>query len=260
MKAITLNSVVPMRTSPQEQAEMCSQVLFAETMTLLKEEGAWAKIKLDADGYEGWVDRKMISTLSDEAYSDLLAAPKAVVAFPVALAMSAENQTTLLLSGGTRLPNYNNGTFELLGIKFNIDPSTVLPQGTTFDTSKVMPIAHFFLNTPYLWGGRNALGIDCSGFVQMIYGIFGIQLPRDASQQVNQGRVVDFLTEVKAGDLAFFENADRKIVHVGLMLDSENIMHASGRVKINKIDAQGIVSELDGTHTHRLRIIKRIHE
>ena len=260
MKAITLNSVVPMRTSPQEQAEMCSQVLFAETMTILKEEGAWAKIKLDADGYEGWVDRKMISTLSDEAFNDIKNAPKCAVAFPVALAMSTENQTTLLLSGGTKLPNYKNGTFELLGVKFNIDPSTVLPQGTTFDTSKVMPIARFFLNTPYLWGGRNALGVDCSGFVQMIYGIFGIQLPRDASQQVNHGRVVDFLTEAIAGDLAFFENADKKIIHVGMMLDNENIMHASGRVKINKIDAQGIVSEIDGSHTHRLRIIKRIHE
>lgn len=249
-----------MRTSPHEQSEMCSQILFAETMTLLQEDGGWAKIKLDCDGYEGWVDRKMISTLSDEAYSALLQSPKGVVAFPVSLAMSAENQTTLLLSGGTRLPNYNNGTFELLGIRFTIDPSTVLPSGTTFDCGKVTQLARFFVNTPYLWGGRNALGIDCSGFVQMIYGLFGIQLPRDASQQVNHGRVVDFLTEVKAGDLAFFENADKKIVHVGLMLDSENIMHASGRVKINKMDAQGILSEIDGGYSHHLRIIKRIHE
>ena len=145
-------------------------------------------------------------------------------------------------------------------MRFNIDTSTVLPANTTFDSTKITQVARFFLNTPYLWGGRNALGIDCSGFVQMIYSIFGIQLPRDASQQVNHGRVVDFLTEVKAGDLAFFENADRRIVHVGLMLDSENIMHASGRVKINKIDAQGILSEIDGTHSHQLRVIKRIHE
>lgn len=249
-----------MRTSPHEQSEMCSQVLFAETMTILKEDGAWAKIQLDTDGYEGWVDRKMISTLSEEAWTELQKAPKGAVAFPVALAMSVENQTTILLSGGTHLPHYANGSFELLGVRFNIDTSTVLPANTTFDSTKITQVARFFLNTPYLWGGRNALGIDCSGFVQMIYSIFGIQLPRDASQQVNHGRVVDFLTEVKAGDLAFFENADRRIVHVGLMLDSENIMHASGRVKINKIDAQGILSEIDGTHSHQLRVIKRIHE
>ena len=110
----------------------------------------------------------------------------------------------------------------------------------------------------YLWGGRNALGIDCSGFTQMMYRIFGIQLPRDASEQVKIGETVDFLTEAQTGDLAFFENKDHKIIHVGMLMDNESIMHASGRVKINRIDATGIVSEEDGQHTHQLRIIKRI--
>lgn len=258
MKAITLNSVVPMRTEPREQAEMCSQVLFAETMTLVDEQPQWYKIKTDADGYEGWVDKKMVSTLSDEAYNALHDAPKAVVAMPITLAISKANQTSILLTGGTRLPNYKDGQFELLGIRFQIDASAVWTHPTPFDKKKLLNTARFYLNTPYLWGGRNALGIDCSGFTQMIYSLFGIQLPRDASQQVATGQTVDFLSEAQAGDLAFFENTEKKIIHVGMLISNEGIMHASGRVKINRIDSEGIVSEENGQHTHTLRIIKRI--
>ena len=258
MKAITFNSVVPMRTEPSEQAEMCSQILFAETMTIIEITDKWCKVRLDSDNYEGWVDRKMISTLPDNACEAIQNSPKASIALPVVLAVSKANQTSILLTGGTRLPNYKDGEFELLGIHFQIDPSAILPAGTNFSKENVLNVARFFLNTPYLWGGRNALGMDCSGFTQMMYRIFGIQLPRDASEQVKIGKTVDFLTEAQAGDLAFFENKDHKIIHVGMLMDNQSIMHASGRVKINRIDATGIVSEEDGQHTHQLRIIKRI--
>lgn len=257
MKVITLNSVVPVRAEAAESAEMVTQMLFAETATVLEQTERWTKIKLDADGYEGWADRKMLSQLGDKQFEQLQSAPKAVVSFPVSLAVSLENKTSILLTGGTRLPNYNVGIFELLGVKFNIDASTV-ETTLEFTTENFMRIAFFYLNTPYLWGGKNALGMDCSGFTQIIYSIFGVQLPRDASMQVQDGKVVDFLVEAKTGDLAFFENVDKKIIHVGILLDSNRIMHCSGRVKINQIDSQGIISEETGQYTHQLRVIKRI--
>ena len=123
---------------------------------------------------------------------------------------------------------------------------------------KMVDYSKQYVGVPYKWGGTGPDGMDCSGFTQMMYRIFGIQLPRDASEQVKIGKTVDFLTEAQAGDLAFFENKDHKIIHVGMLMDNQSIMHASGRVKINRIDATGIVSEEDGQHTHQLRIIKRI--
>lgn len=257
MQVIVLHSVVPVRVEPSERAEMCTQLLFAETALVLEETQNWMRVRNDADGYEGWVDKKMVSGIEKADYRKLQQAPYAVVAMPVAMALSQNNQTTILLTGGTHLPNYQNGVFELLGVKFSIDASLAhQPQSMMPET--FLQTARFFLNCPYLWGGKNTFGMDCSGFTQVLFGIFGRQLPRDASQQVQEGNVVNFLQEVQTGDLAFFENAEGKIIHVGIFLDSQRIMHCSGRVKIDKIDSQGIISSETGMYTHTLRVIKRI--
>ena len=120
--------------------------------------------------------------------------------------------------------------------------------------------AKFFLNAPYLWGGRTPWGIDCSGLTQQVYKHFGIAILRDASQQATQGKTVNFLAEAKPGDLAFFDNAEGRIIHVGILLSPEEIIHASGRVKIDRIDNEGIYSEELGKRTHQLRIIKRFYQ
>ena len=111
---------------------------------------------------------------------------------------------------------------------------------------------------PYLWGGRSPFGIDCSGFMQSVYACIGVKLKRDAYQQAEMGSTIAFLQETKAGDLAFFDNEEGKITHVGMMLDNHTIIHASGKVRVDTIDSYGILNADDHQYSHTLRIIKRI--
>jgi cell wall-associated NlpC family hydrolase len=126
-----------------------------------------------------------------------------------------------------------------------------------FEADHIRSVALQYSDVPYLWGGKSKCGIDCSGFCQQVFKQFGIKLPRDAYQQAGHGEVVGFLLEVQTGDLAFFDNDEGKIIHVGLMLGADEIIHASGKVRIDKIDSQGIINSETGARTHKLRIIKR---
>ena len=123
---------------------------------------------------------------------------------------------------------------------------------------KLVENALMYLNAPYLWGGRSPLGIDCSGFTQMVYRLQGVDLPRDAYQQAEVGTTLSFVEESEAGDLAFFDNNEERITHVGIILENNHIIHASGKVRIDRIDQQGIFKKELGTHTHKLRLIKSI--
>ena len=259
MKGIVLHSVVPVRSEANEGSEQLTQLLFAETVDILEEKPRWIRIKNDADGQIGWVDFKMLTKLSDSE-SDLVAKAdkSARVMMPMAYAVSENNGQTIPLTAGTCLPNYKDGRFEVLGVGFRIDPSMVADKSLEMTTEKIMEVVRFFLNVPYLWGGKNALGMDCSGFTQIIHSLFGHQLLRNASEQVTQGVPVKSLKNAQTGDLAFFDHEDGKISHVGLILDSERIIHCSGRVKVEKLDEIGIFSiEQGGTYTHHLVSIRR---
>jgi gamma-D-glutamyl-L-lysine dipeptidyl-peptidase len=136
-------------------------------------------------------------------------------------------------------------------------PGEPLPVAMAFESGNIRSVALQYLDTPYSWGGKSKCGIDCSGFCQQVFKQFGIKLPRDAYQQAEHGEVVGFLLEAQTGDLAFFDNEEGKITHVGLMLSPDEIIHASGKVRIDKIDNQGIIHSETGARTHKLRIIKR---
>ncbi|NTW32657.1 MAG: C40 family peptidase, partial [Bacteroidetes bacterium] len=123
---------------------------------------------------------------------------------------------------------------------------------------KIVENAYMYLDAPYLWGGRSPFGIDCSGFVQMVYKLIGIRLPRDASQQASQGTTINFLSEAVPGDIAFFDNEDGIIVHTGIIINNGQIIHASGRVRIDNLDHEGIFQVKTKKYTHKLRLIKRI--
>jgi gamma-D-glutamyl-L-lysine dipeptidyl-peptidase len=114
------------------------------------------------------------------------------------------------------------------------------------------------LNSPYLWGGKTPFGIDCSGFTQMAYKLAGIKLRRDAWQQAEQGHTINLLEETEPGDLAFFDNDEGNIVHVGIILRDHKIIHAAGKVRIDSIDHYGINNKELKKYTHKLRLIKRM--
>ena len=264
-------TVVPVRENPSEGAEQLTQLLFGEVCEVLDRLPRWTKIRSLVDTQEGWVDFKMV-TLTSEPSEQLalrvLNAP--VVAVPMAPATPMDGGADLLLTIGTRLPNYSHGTFELLGQQYLIDPPCVnnTTQLLNSDLSRaellnnVCATAQTLLNTPYLWGGKNAMGLDCSGFTQVVYAAVGVNLLRNAREQITQGEEVKLLSEALPGDLAFFgytnsETQAIKITHVGLLLSPTEIIHcAGGRVHIDRIDADGIYL-LDGTKTHDLIQIKR---
>lgn len=285
MKGISLHSVVPVRTEARETAEMSTQILFAEQCEILAEQARWYQVRLCQDGQEGWVDKKMLTPLSAEEEQKLPAEATAMVLMPMAYAVSENNGQTIPLTSGTRLSNYKDGRFELLGVGFRIDPSMVLTAPLPLDEPHLLQAVRFFLNIPYLWGGKNAMGMDCSGFTQVVLSLFGKHLLRNASEQATQGTEVNRLEDAQAGDLAFFckpqtnhannENngknvnnanngAHAPITHVGILIDKQRIIHCSGRVKVEKIDATGIFSieqadakHPQGQYTHQLLSIRR---
>ena len=268
MKGISLHSIVPVRTEPAESSEQSTQMLFGETCTILEQKPRWNRIKIHSDGQEGWVDAKMIAPMEAEEFTAYQADYEhaAQVVFPVAYAMSENNGQTIPLTAGTRLTKYNNGRFEILGVGFRIDANMVATAPLELNEQNLLQTVRFFLNVPYLWGGKNALGMDCSGFTQTIMGLFGRQLLRNASEQITQGRTISELKKAKAGDLVFFDhiglNDDvahpERISHVGILIDSERVIHCSGRVKVEKIDETGIFCTESATYTHHLAQIRRI--
>lgn len=260
MRLVALHTVVPVRSEASETSEQLTQLLFAETCQLIEQQDRWLLIRNDADGQTGWCDRKMLTPLSEEEESQYLSYDfSALVSVPMAYAVSEANHQTFPLTASTRLPNYKEGRFNLLGSRFLIDPSMVAQQPLILDKDTFLNTTRFFLNIPYLWGGKNALGLDCSGFTQVVMSLFGVLLPRNASQQVHNGDEICFLSEARLGDLAFFSHGQQTdISHVGILLDTETILHCSGRVKVEKIDNNGIISSETGEYTHWLRAIKRV--
>lgn len=261
---------MPVRAEAREGAEQNTQMLFGELAEVLEEQARWTRIRLDTDGQEGWVDAKMIAPIGGK---DLTAYKKAyktaaMVKFPMTYAVSENNGQTIPLTAGTRLVKYEvtkdevqgtfMGRFEVLGVGFRIDPHMVSIQPSVISLQTLLETTRFFINTPYLWGGKNALGMDCSGFTQVVMSLFGKKLLRNASEQATQGRAIKERQKAQAGDLVFFDHEDGKISHVGIVIDPDRVIHCSGRVKVEKLDDTGIFNAETGEYSHHLTQIRRL--
>lgn len=251
MFAICNLSIVPLRIEASDRSEIVSQILFGEHFEILEHNKQWSKVKLHFDDYEGWIDSKQYQLIPEEHYQ-MLCKEATILNFDLVEYITAK--TTLLpitLGASLSFLNYseiNTENYEFEGLKI----SGVKPKSHLINT------AYMYLNAPYLWGGKTPFGIDCSGFTQMVYKLNGYQLLRDASQQATQGDVLSFIEESEPGDLAFFDNEEGNIIHVGIMLENNYIIHASGKVRIDRLDHLGIYNAELNRHTHRLRVIKKI--
>ena len=261
--------VTPVREEPSHAAEQATQLLFGEVCEVLQRQSSWTQIRSTMDGQVGWVSPGMLTPIAHEEAMKLLGdGPKAlaigVVAKPTAVATVRDTGEKLMLTMGTRLPNYKKGTFELLGKKYKIDPRCVYEvddEGLEVQGEDLVRVARTLLNVSYLWGGKNMMGYDCSGFTQTVYSVFGINLLRNAREQVTQGEVVPSLAESRPGDLVFFNHADvnpeaTRITHVGMLISPTKVIHCAGYVHINEIDETGI-RLANGKRTHHLAQIKR---
>lgn len=256
-------SLVPLRAEPLHKSELTSQLLFGECFEILDQKNEWLLIKLAHDGYEGWVDSNQITEIPSDTYNSINSHTQQITDLSThAILMKLGHDEMLHLLPGSTLPVagsneeaeglYSIGDTEYMFLGLSRDPDSI-----NF-VEEVEEVARFYYNAPYLWGGRSLYGIDCSGFTQMVYKHFGVSIPRDAYQQAEKGDTIDFLQNAIPGDLAFFDSSDGKITHVGILLNENEIIHASGYVKVDKIDENGIFSTKHQKHTHKLRIIKRL--
>ena len=240
-------SVVPLRNEPADTSELVTQVLYGDFFKILEQRKNWSRIRLAFDSYEGWIDNKQYLEISEDNYNYLnKETPKLSIDLVEFIEDSNKQLHPILLGSslnGLSLLNHSH------------DGNTIEEK---IDKENIIKTAFLYLNTPYLWGGKTPFGIDCSGFTQMVYKLNGYKLLRDASQQATQGEALSFIEESEPGDLAFFDNSDGKIVHVGIIMKDNHIIHAHGKVRVDGLDHTGIFNYESRTYSHQLRVIKRI--
>ncbi len=249
-------SLVPLRTEPSDRSEMCTQLLFGDCFSILEIEDKWSRVITSYDDYEGWIDNKQYIQISDTAHAGLSNLNEVLGLSVIHPVLKTDTSEVLNLLTGTIIPHTVDNYFYLGETRYKLEGQVHHPNMNEF-RSAVYGTALFYMNAPYLWGGRSIFGIDCSGFTQMVFRQFGIRLKRDAWQQAEQGELLGFIQEARAGDLAFFDNDEGRIIHVGIMLDSSRIIHASGKVRVDPVDSQGIFNKELNKYTHKLRIVKR---
>ena len=238
-------SIVPVRIIDSDKSEMINQLIYGDIIEILEEKEKWVKIKSVFDDYIGWIDKKQYFKIDDNITLDL---NKPVYSIDLVEFIENNNNELVTIPIGSDISNIS-----LMNHKF--DGKTISGKN---NRNSIVNTALSFLNSPYLWGGKTPFGIDCSGFTQMVYKINGYKLSRDAKDQANQGETLSFIEESEAGDLAFFNNDQGDIIHVGIILQNNHIIHASGKVRIDRIDHSGIYNNDLNKHTHSLRYIKKI--
>ena len=240
-------SIVPIRLEPNDNSEQISQLLYGDAFKILEVKIKWTKIKLCFDNYIGWISNKQYELINEKQLKLLEKNPQ-VYSYDLVEFIENDKHELIAIPLGSNLNALNI-------LKHKYDGNTI---SGVQDKSKIVSTALRFLNSPYSWGGRTPFGIDCSGFTQMVYKLNGYKLERDSHLQAKQGSPLSFIEESEPGDLAFFDNDEGKIIHVGIIMDNNHIIHASGKVRIDRIDQTGVYNSETKSHTHKLRVIKKI--
>lgn len=256
MYAISLLSLVPVRKEASDRSEMVTQLLFGELVEVVDKQGSWRKIRCLYDDYPGWVDVKQLTQISEEERARI-GNEIPVLTLDIVQLVQWEKHQILPVLLGSNLPAYADKQFKVNDLIYQYEGQVY--RSVAPDPGRLIENAYMYLNAPYLWGGRSPFGIDCSGYTQMIMKLSGIRIPRDAAQQAEQGTTIHLTSEIQSGDLAFFDNEEGKIVHTGILLTQDRIIHASGKVRIDKFDHEGIYNVEQKKYTHKLRLLKRFH-
>jgi cell wall-associated NlpC family hydrolase len=251
-KGICRLRIIPLRREPSEKNEMVSQILFGEVYEIAEKTAEWLRVTTEFDGYTGWIEKKMFSPVSEDYYHRMAKGGYTVASMITETLLTPENEAYVIPAGSTLGFAAQDGTLEINSIHYRL--SSPLQNRPTDSVE----IAGQFLNSPYLWGGRSPFGYDCSGFTQMVYKISGTRLPRDAWQQASVGHSIGSIKEMIRGDLVFFTGDEGHVVHVGMAIPPGQIIHCSGMVRIDALDAKGIFNREINQYTHRLHSIRRI--
>lgn len=249
-------SIVPVRVEASDKSEQVSQLLFGDhyEVTNQTHDKKWIFIRINFDQYEGWIDTKQHHSISREYYEYLNRAEFKITTDITSSILYNKSPQIILI--GSMIPISSSELFKMEEqFAFNGEAKN-LGQKREFEFLK--NAAMKYLNAPYLWGGKSPFGIDCSGFVQMVFKICGYRLFRDSRQQANQGKSFKTFGTGKPGDLVFFKNREEKINHVGILLDDDRIIHASGRVRVDHLNEEGILNLETKIYTHQFSHIRRI--
>ncbi|MCM8570202.1 C40 family peptidase [Gramella jeungdoensis] len=241
-------SIVPLRATSSHESEMTSQLLYGEHFKILEERAHWSRIRNAFDGFEAWIDKKQYRKIEEEEYYSLE---------DTSYRLSADLIEYITDDSGLLMP-------VALGSVVNFSPNLAHKFEGEVITSdkatkeKIVETALLYLNSPHIWGGKTPFGIDCSGFTQMVYKLNGEKIKRSAAEQAKQGEALSFIEESEPGDLAFFDDNEGVINHVGIIMQDNYIIHVDGCVRIDRIDHSGIFNAQLRKHTHKLRVIKKI--
>lgn len=240
--------VIPVRITSNDESEMVTQLLYGDHFEIINQQNNWLQIRIAFDQYEGWIDQKQIEFIDESKFescmNQIFDCSADLIEY---VELGDQSLMSIPLGGCLSAQSVFNHQFEGQNNRHLIDQKTMIPE-----------TAFMYLNAPYLWGGKTPFGIDCSGLTQMVYRLHGYVLPRDASQQAKEGEALSFIEESEPGDLAFFDNEEGHITHVGIMLKDNYIIHAHGHVRIDRIDHTGIFNVDTKNYSHQLRVIKKI--